>query len=382
MTSLTSTLFFYGTLCHLPLLEAVLNVRSGALVHRMGPAVLPDHRVCWVRDDAYPMLEKAVGHSATGVVLRAVTEDEEDRIRYYESAFSYHLCEVLVDLGGSSEPATCFYPMSFDQARGADWVLEDWVRIWGEMAVGAARDVMARRARYDAEAAAHLRPFLMARQWSRLIARQTATPTTRRYSPKPEDVTLAPLYGGYRGFFELAEFQFDHQRFDGSRSPTVTRETFVAFDAALVLPYDPGTDHVLLIEQLRFGPLWRNDPHPWVFEPIAGLVDAGEDPADTARREAVEEAGLRLGPLEPMVRIYASPGYSTEFFHCFLGVVDLSEFSESKGGLASENEDIRSHVMTFEDAMALVATGEINVGPLVMMLYWLAAERSRLRASA
>jgi nudix-type nucleoside diphosphatase (YffH/AdpP family) len=119
-----------------------------------------------------------------------------------------------------------------------------------------------------------------------------------------------------------------------------------------------------------------------VFEPIAGLVDAGEDPEDAARREAEEEAGLKLGLLEPMVRVYASPGYSTEFFHCYLGLADLSEFSASSGGLASEHEDIRSHVMSFDAAMALVQSGEINAGPLIMMLYWLLAERGRLRASA
>lgn len=162
----------------------------------------------------------------------------------------------------------------------------------------------------------------------------------------------------------------------------MTREVFLAFDAALVLPYDPATDHVLLIEQLRFGPLWRGDPTPWMFEPIAGLVDAGEDPAETARREAIEETGLALGSLETIAKVYASPGYSTEYFHCYLSVTDLSSFHPSENGLRSEHEDIRSHVLPFDTAMGLVASGEINAGPLVMMLYWLAVNRERLRASA
>ena len=377
-----SALFFYGTLCHIPLLEAVLGVGSNALTNRLKTAVLPDHHVSWVKDQPYPMIEKAPGRTAQGVLLAAVTEDEEERLRYYEGAFSYHLSEVSILVDAASDTALCFYPMSNDQVRGADWVLADWVRGWGEMAVGAARDVMARRARYDAETAASLRPFLMARHWSRMMARKAAGPTTRRNTAKAGDVTVHDRGVGYNGFFELAEFRFDHLRFDGTRSPRVTREAFLAFDAALVLPYDPATDHILLIEQLRFGPLWREDPQPWVFEPIAGLVDAGEDPADTARREAMEESGLQLGALEPMVQVYASPGYSTEFFHCFLGVVDLSSFAASRNGLASEHEDIRSHVMSFDTAMALVQSGEINAGPLIMMLYWLAAERDRLRASA
>ena len=112
------------------------------------------------------------------------------------------------------------------------------------------------------------------------------------------------------------------------------------------------------------------------------VTKAGEDPADCVRREAEEEAGLTLGDLRPMVRAYASPGYSTEFFHCFLGLCDLSGYGTQIGGLDSENEDIRSHVVSFEQALALVDSGEINAGPLVMMILWLARHRDALRAAA
>lgn len=328
------------------------------------------------------MIEPVTGSAASGILLSGVSDDEAERFSYYEGAFSYRLSEVTVEVDGAPHEAVCYYPTKHDQTRGASWVLDDWVRVWGEMAVGAARDVMARRDRYDAETAAGLRPFLMARHWARAMARTDTSEPKIRYSSRDEDVTVTDRLPGYRGFFELAEFRYDHIRFDGSRSPTVTREAFLAFDAALVLPYDPQRDEVLLIEQLRFGPLWRSDPHPWVFEPIAGLVDAGEDPADTARREAVEEAGLELGPLEPIAKVYASPGYSTEFFHCFLAVTDLAGFEPDTNGVVSEHEDIRSHVMPFEQAMALVSEGEVNAGPLVMMLYWLASHRDRLRSAA
>ena len=66
--------------------------------------------------------------------------------------------------------------------------------------------------------------------------------------------------------------------YDGTPNPEIRREAYLAFDAALVLPYDPARDLVLLIEQLRYGPLWRGDPEPYTFEPVAGLIDAGESP--------------------------------------------------------------------------------------------------------
>lgn len=374
-------LFFYGTLCHVPLLSAVLEDDNAW--DRVMPAELAGHRVSWVAGEAYPMIEASDGHVAQGVVLPEVSEADEARLSYYEGAFAYRLLPVTVQTGQGPREAFCYFPEYADPARrGAPWSLEDWARIWGEMAVAAARDVMARRQHYSAEQAARLRPFLMARAWSRKLAAD-APPATLRYKPRTEDdIRILERKPGFKGFFELAEFSFDHVRYDGGRSPVITREAFVAYDAALALPYDPVTDRVHLIEQLRFGPIWRHDPRPWVLEPIAGLVDAGEDPADTVRREAMEEAGLDLSALVPMTRVYASPGYSSEFFHCFLGIADLSGECGALGGLDSEHEDIRSHVLSFEAAMALVDSGEINAGPLVMMLYWLAAHREELRRAA
>ena len=93
----------------------------------------------------------------------------------------------------------------------------------------------------------------------------------------------------------------------------------------------------------------------------------------------MEEAGLELGDLRLMTRVYPSPGYSTEFFHCYLGLCDLSAEEGRLAGLAHENEDIRSHVISFDRAMTLVESGEANAGPLAMMLLWLARHREELR---
>ena len=99
----------------------------------------------------------------------------------------------------------------------------------------------------------------------------------------------------HAGFFGLDLWRLQHRRFDGQMSPTLVREVFVMGDAVTVLPYDPVRDRVLLIEQMRMGPLGRGDPLPWQLEAIAGRIDPGESPEEAARREAVEEA---LGLLE------------------------------------------------------------------------------------
>ncbi|HMB13428.1 MAG TPA: tellurium resistance protein, partial [Roseovarius sp.] len=95
-----------------------------------------------------------------------------------------------------------------------------------------------------------------------------------------------------------------------------------------------------------------------------------------------EEARLDLRGLEKISTHYCTPGYSTEVFHLFLGLCDLPDVAQGQGGLETENEDIRSHVIGFDRAMALLQSGEANNGPLILSLIWLERERARLRAAA
>ncbi|KMK67540.1 gamma-glutamylcyclotransferase [Puniceibacterium sp. IMCC21224] len=371
-------LFFYGTLCHVPLLELVLG-RPAAQID-IAASVLPDHAAFWVAGHSFPMIVSTPGAVTPGLLVRGLSERDIARLDFYEGGFEYRLRDVAVKVGDVMATAQVYFPAPGLWQPAAPWDLADWASRWGQITVTAARDMVVQFGRRPAEQMRALWPFFCARAWAQQLA-ATPAPQTVRSQMTVADVEILAEKPGFDGFFRLRAFDLRHRRFDGDMGEPVGRESFVAFDAALVLPYDPVNDSVLLIEQMRYGPLMRGDPAPWVLEPIAGLVDAGENPADCARREAVEEAGIALGDLRPMVRIYASPGYTTEYFHCFMGLCDLSGRGTQLGGLANENEDIRSHVIPFAQAMALVDSGEINVGPLVMMLLWLARERESLRAA-
>ena len=224
------------------------------------------------------------------------------------------------------------------------------------------------------------RAMILARAWARLAARASPAPADLRSSTDRDAVAVTSEEVTHDGFFLTRSYGLRHPRFGGGQSPQVSREVFVATDAALVLPYDPGRDRVLLVEQFRMGPFGRGDPRPWMLEPVAGRIDGGESPETCARRECEEEAGLVLTGLERISSHYCTPGYSTEFFHLFLGLCDLPEERQGRGGVATENEDIRTHVIGFDHAMALLESGEVNNGPLVLCLLWLERARARLRA--
>lgn len=182
----------------------------------------------------------------------------------------------------------------------------------------------------------------------------------------------------YAKYFGVEEHHLRHRRFDGSWSDTVLRAVLASGDAVTVLPWDPDLDAVLLVEQLRAGPVARRDPQPWSLEAIAGRCDGLESCGAAARREAREEAGLDLGRLERISGYYPTPGTSAEFITSFVGEAGLGR-AGGIHGLPEEQEDIRAIVVERAIAMDAITRGEINNAPLVLSLYWLTANVDRLR---
>ena len=95
--------------------------------------------------------------------------------------------------------------------------------------------------------------------------------------------------------------------------------------------------------------------------------------------EAVEEAGLTLGALLPVAGYYPTPGISAEFLYSYVAVTDLPDGAAGVFGVEGEAEDIRGHLIGFDDLMALVASGEVSNAPLIMTAFWLQARRAELR---
>lgn len=191
------------------------------------------------------------------------------------------------------------------------------------------------------------------------------------------DVEVVEREECFRGFYKLDRLHLRHRLFAGGMGKLINRELFVRHDAVCVLPYDPRRDEVVLIEQFRVGALDKSR-NPWLLELVAGLIDKDEQPEEVARREAMEEAGLTLGALWPLSVYYPSPGGSDERVHLFLGRCD-SVGAGGIHGLEEEGEDIRVHVLSFEDALARVRDGRIDNAASIMALQWLALNRDEVR---
>ncbi|HDJ1441561.1 TPA: ADP-ribose diphosphatase [Serratia rubidaea] len=181
----------------------------------------------------------------------------------------------------------------------------------------------------------------------------------------------------YRGFFSLNLYRFRHKLFNGGVSEEITREIFERGHAAVLLPYDPQRDEVVLIEQLRIAAVDTSDS-PWLLEMVAGMIEDGESVEDVCRREAEEEAGVTVGRCKPVLSYLASPGGTSERLSIMVGEVDATT-AEGIHGLSEENEDIRVHVVSREQAYRWVEDGTIDNAASVIALQWLALHHESLR---
>ena len=223
------------------------------------------------------------------------------------------------------------------------------------------------------------RAALVMRARSAVRAGRQRKPVLQRKAHSVPQTVISGRSLPYAKYFDVEDLTVQHARFDGKMSDNIVRSVLRSADAVTALPYDPVLDCVVLVEQFRPGAFVRGDPHPWVLEPVAGRCDGDEPVEVVAEREMVEEAGLCLQRLEPIGNYYPSPGCLSEYLYSFVGLVDLSAFKEGLHGLATENEDIRTHLLSFDAAMGLIETGEADNGPLLLSLYWLSANRARLR---
>lgn len=366
-------LFFYGTLRHAPLLRIVLGHEDGA--YTLTPARLPDHTVQAVAEGPFPMLVRQQGAFTDGVMVSGLTQNDIARLDFYEGGFEYDLIDVTLEDGQAAQVYVCA-PTRWTAQE--DWSFEAWIAQWGALSCHAAEEVIGHYGTRERDAVVAMFPQIRGRAWSKVLGGMTAA----GQGVLAGRIDVVHKHRAYTGYFAVDEISLSHERFDGTMSPVLERSYFISGDAALVLPYDPVRDRVLVVEQMRVGPFGRGDTEVWHLEPIAGRIDPGETAQSAAIREAGEEAGLALDKLELVARGYPSPGDSTGYYHIFVGLTNLPDGTARIGGLASEAENIRSRLISFIDFMAMAERQALANTPLALLAYWLSHHRSRLRSAS
>ena len=172
----------------------------------------------------------------------------------------------------------------------------------------------------------------------------------------------------HNGFFKMSEITLKYQKYDGKWSNEIKRELFGGAQVSAVLPYDPDNKKIVLIQQFRPGTISKKSGN-YLDEIVAGIIDKGETPEETAIRECFEETGCKAKNLKPIQGYYPAPGSSESFYHLFLGKV-VAPNKEIIKGLENENEDILVKSYSFEEVKKKMENNEILNGLTLIALQW------------
>ncbi|MFO1184504.1 MAG: NUDIX hydrolase [Bauldia sp.] len=175
----------------------------------------------------------------------------------------------------------------------------------------------------------------------------------------------------YRGWLTLSRVSV----VTAAGAPAV-REVESHGDGAAVLAYDPLRRVAMLVRQLRVSAFLASGEET-TLEAIAGILEDG-DPASTARREALEEAGLRLDRLEEVATSWSMPGVSTERLTLFLAEYGEADRIHAGGGLEHESEEIEAVEMPLADLKGALADGTLRDLKTIVLVQALLLRRPEL----
>ena len=175
------------------------------------------------------------------------------------------------------------------------------------------------------------------------------------------------------GFIKVKEYQLRHKLFNGNLGPVIKREVVDVPAVVGVLLVDFKKEFVLLVEQFRPALLNSNENElPMVMEVVAGRVDKNESLHKAAEREVYEETKCHIDNLLEISEFFTSVGMSNEKVKLYCGLFSANKSDHGKVcGKKDENEDIKTHLISFDKIFDLLNKGKINNAITVIALQWL-----------
>ncbi|TDQ29381.1 NUDIX domain-containing protein [Zeaxanthinibacter enoshimensis] len=172
------------------------------------------------------------------------------------------------------------------------------------------------------------------------------------------------------GWSRLSRFTFEYLKDDGQWEEQ-KREVYDRGDGAVILLYNSAKRRVILTRQFRMPVFSRGDEDGMLTEACAGVLEEN-DPEATIIREVEEETGFRIEKVQKVLESYMSPGSVTEILHFYLGEYRDTQRVSEGGGADSETEHIQVLEYSYEEALAMLANGEIRDAKTLILLQYAA----------
>lgn len=128
----------------------------------------------------------------------------------------------------------------------------------------------------------------------------------------------------------------------------VVREVITHPGSVVVLPILPDK-RILLIRQ------YRHATRQYMWELVAGRIDAGEKPKEAALRELIEETGYRAKKVRVFLDVFPTPGFLEERMYIL-----LAEGLTLGKAEPEEDERIEAKAFTRKEVQKMIASNTIR----------------------
>jgi GDP-mannose pyrophosphatase NudK len=170
-----------------------------------------------------------------------------------------------------------------------------------------------------------------------------------------------------RGFGLLERVTFWRRKYDGAPQE-ITREFYDTGPGATILLYDPERRRILLVRQFRLA-AYLVEGRDSLLETCAGKLE-GAAAAERIVMEVLEETGFKIGAPKFLFSAYMSPGVYAEKISFFTAPYSPRDKVTNGGGLADENEDIEVIEPTLDEALGMIASGEIADAKTILLIHY------------
>ncbi len=178
-------------------------------------------------------------------------------------------------------------------------------------------------------------------------------------------------------WYRLNKYSFDYQKPNGDWERQ-EREAYDRGNGSTILLYNRSRGSIILTRQFRLPTFVNGNADGMLIEACAGLLDEN-NAEDCIRKEAEEETGYKIDKVKKIFEAYMSPGSVTEILYFFVAEYSDAMKVSAGGGLEHEQENIEVLELNFDDAYAMIGSGEIKDGKTIMLLQY--AKLNRLFSS-
>jgi nudix-type nucleoside diphosphatase (YffH/AdpP family) len=169
-------------------------------------------------------------------------------------------------------------------------------------------------------------------------------------------------------WYVLRKVTYDYLKKDGTWERQ-SRETYDRGNGATILLYNGAKKTVILTRQFRMPTYVNGNENGMLIEACAGLLDK-DNAEDCIKRETEEETGYQVSQIRKIFEAYMSPGSVTEIVYFFVAEYSEAMKTSEGGGLEHDQENIEVLELPFDQALAMIESGEIKDAKTIMLLQY------------